>query len=115
MRAMRDNGAYQLDQSELRKLETPYKRLTFAGGGNIGKRLARALEKRYQVKLIEKNKARAESIAEDLPKTIVLHGDVADEDLLLEESVENTDVFCTITNDDEDKSIRQTTHQCERS
>ena len=91
--------------SELRKLETPYKRLIFAGGGNIGKRLAGALEKRYQVKLIEKNKARAESIAEDLPKTIVLHGDVSDEDLLLEESVENTDVFCTVTNDDEDNIL----------
>jgi trk system potassium uptake protein TrkA len=91
--------------SELRKLETPYKRLIFAGGGNIGTRLAGALEKKYQVKLIEKNKDRAESIAADLPKTIVLHGDVADEDLLLEESVENTDVFCTVTNDDEDNIL----------
>ena len=57
------------------------------------------------MKLIEKNKTRAESIAEDLSKTIVLHGDVADEDLLLEESVENTDVFCTVTNDDEDNIL----------
>ncbi|MCP3870883.1 MAG: Trk system potassium transporter TrkA [Gammaproteobacteria bacterium] len=86
---------------ELRKLETSYKRLIFAGGGNIGKRLAGALEKRYQVKLVEKNKARAERIAEDLPRTIVLHGNVGDEDLLLEENIENTDVFCTVTNDDE--------------
>ena len=87
--------------SELRKLEKPFKRLLFAGGGNIGKRLAAALERDYQVKLIERNKARALAIAEDLANTIVLHGDVADEDLLLEENIENTDVFCAVTNDDE--------------
>ncbi|HEB95402.1 MAG TPA: Trk system potassium transporter TrkA [Sedimenticola thiotaurini] len=87
--------------SELRKLEKPFKRLIFAGGGNIGKRLAGALEKRYQVKLIEQDKRRAARIAEDLPGSIVLQGDVADEDLLLEENIENTDVFCAVTNDDE--------------
>ncbi|MCB1760991.1 MAG: Trk system potassium transporter TrkA [Gammaproteobacteria bacterium] len=87
--------------SELRKLEKPFKRLIFAGGGNIGVRLARALEDRYQVKLIERDKARAQHIAEDLTRTIVLHGDVADENLLLEENIEATDVFCAVTNDDE--------------
>ncbi|MES9843028.1 MAG: Trk system potassium transporter TrkA [Candidatus Sedimenticola sp. 6PFRAG5] len=87
--------------SELRKLEKPSKRLMFAGGGNVGKRLAGALERHYQVKLIEVDKLRAQKVAEDLPKTIVLHGDVADEDLLLEENIENTDVFCAVTNDDE--------------
>ena len=87
--------------SELRKLEKPFKRLMFAGGGNIGKRLAEALERDFQVKLIERDKQRAQEIAEDLPKTIVLHGDVSDEDLLLEENIENTDVFCAVTNDDE--------------
>ncbi len=86
---------------ELRKLEKPFKRLIFAGGGNIGKRLAGALEKRYQVKLIEQDKRRAAQVAEDLTSTIVLQGDVADEDLLLEENIENTDVFCAVTNDDE--------------
>ncbi|RLW68741.1 MAG: Trk system potassium transport protein TrkA, partial [gamma proteobacterium symbiont of Stewartia floridana] len=40
-------------------------------------------------------------IAERLDMTIVLHGDAADEDLLLEENIENTDVFCAVTNDDE--------------
>jgi len=61
--------------SELRKLEKPFKRLIFAGGGNIGKRLAKTLEKKYQVKLIERDKLRAQQIAEDLANTIVLHGD----------------------------------------
>lgn len=87
--------------SELRRLEKPYKRIIIAGGGNIGKRLATNLERHYQVKLIESDKDRAQRIAEDLQKTIVLHGDAADENLLLEENIENTDVFCAVTNDDE--------------
>lgn len=91
----------RLVMSELRKLEKPFKRLIFAGGGNIGTRLASALERHYQVKLIEFDKKRAQQVAEDLPKTIVLHGDVADENLLLEENIENTDLFCAVTNDDE--------------
>jgi trk system potassium uptake protein TrkA len=87
--------------SELRRLEKPYKRLIFAGGGNIGTRLARATERQYRVKVIERNLERCKHIAEALERTIVLHGDAADEELLLEENVEDTDVFCAVTNDDE--------------
>jgi trk system potassium uptake protein TrkA len=87
--------------SELRRLEKPYKRILFAGGGNIGTRLARATERDYRVKVMERNLNRCKQIAETLERTIVLHGDAADEDLLLEENVENTDVFCAVTDDDE--------------
>lgn len=88
--------------SELRKLDKPYKRIILAGGGNIGNRLARQLEKaRYQVKIIEKDNDRASKLAERLDKTIVLEGDAADENLLLEENIETTDVFIAVTNDDE--------------
>jgi len=87
--------------SELRKLEKPVKRVVIAGGGNIGKRLARALENRYQVKLIDHNLRRTRAISEELDKTIVLQGDAADEELLLEENIEQADVFCALTNDDE--------------
>ncbi len=87
--------------SELRRLEKPYKRLIFAGGGNIGTRLARATEKHYRVKVIEQDLERCKHIAETLERTIVLHGDAADEELLLEENIEETDVFCAVTNDDE--------------
>jgi len=87
--------------SELRRLEQPVKRVMIAGGGNIGKRLAAALENRYQVKIIDHNLPRTRSISEELNKSIVLHGDAADEELLLEENIENTDVFCALTNDDE--------------
>jgi trk system potassium uptake protein TrkA len=87
--------------SELRRLEKPYKRLIFAGGGNIGTRLALATERQYRVKVIERDLERCKHIAEVLERTIVLHGDAADEELLLEENVEDTDVFCAVTNDDE--------------
>jgi trk system potassium uptake protein TrkA len=91
--------------SELRRLEKPYKRLMFAGGGNIGTRLARATERDFRVKVIERDLGHCKQIVESLDKTIVLHGDAADESLLLEENVENTDVFCAVTNDDEDNIL----------
>lgn len=86
---------------ELRRLDSPVRRIIIAGGGNIGKRLAKTLENDYQVKLIDHNLARTQTISEELSNTIVLHGSAADEDLLLEENIENTDVFCALTNDDE--------------
>jgi len=86
---------------ELRKLEKPIQSIILAGGGNIGKRLAQALENDYQVKLIERDPVRARLISEQLDRTIVLRGDAADEELLLNENIEHTDVFCALTNDDE--------------
>ncbi|NNJ95783.1 MAG: Trk system potassium transporter TrkA [Gammaproteobacteria bacterium] len=87
--------------SELRKLDKPFKRIMIAGGGNIGKRLAEALEDDYQVKLLECDPERSELLSHELNRTIVLLGDSADEDLLLEENIDQMDVFCTVTNDDE--------------
>ncbi len=87
--------------SELRRLDKPNKRMIIAGGGNIGKRLAQALESKYQIKVIERDPIRARAISEELTKSIVLFGDAADQELLLEENIENTDVFCALTNDDE--------------
>ena len=88
--------------SELRSVDRPYKRIMIAGGGNVGKRLANTLEQgRYQVKIIEKSPEIAKDLAETLNKTIVLEGDAADEALLIEESIEDIDIFCALTNDDE--------------
>ncbi|PKM42722.1 MAG: Trk system potassium transporter TrkA [Gammaproteobacteria bacterium HGW-Gammaproteobacteria-1] len=87
--------------SELRRQEKPARHVIIAGGGNIGKRLAAALENDYQVKLIDHNPARARAVSEELSRTIVLQGDAADADLLLAENIEETDVFCALTNDDE--------------
>ncbi|NNF96472.1 MAG: Trk system potassium transporter TrkA [Halobacteria archaeon] len=87
--------------SELRRLDKPYKRIMIVGGGNIGKRVAQTLETKYQVKILDHNMARTRVLSNELKKTIVLHGDAADQDLLLEENIEKTDVFCALTNDDE--------------
>lgn len=87
--------------SELRKMDKPIRRIMLAGGGNIGRRLAMALENRYNVKLIDNDIERAEDLSRALDKTIVLLGDTADEELLLEENIDQMDVFCALTNDDE--------------
>jgi trk system potassium uptake protein TrkA len=86
---------------ELRPLDSPVRRIILAGGGNIGSNLARKLEKRHHVKIIERDHERAEFIAEDLEKAIVLVGDCADAELLREEAIDITDVYCVLTNDDE--------------
>jgi len=87
--------------SELRRQEDPVRRVVIAGGGNIGLRLAKALEKNNQVKLIERDVRRARRVSELLENTIVLNGDAADEELLVEENIDSTDVFAAITNSEE--------------
>jgi trk system potassium uptake protein TrkA len=87
--------------AELRRQDKPAKRIMLAGGGNIGLRLARALEGQMQVKIIEKYRDRASFLAAELSHTVVLWGDAANESLLLEENIEDVDVFCAVTNDDE--------------
>jgi trk system potassium uptake protein TrkA len=87
--------------SELRRLDRPYKRIIIAGGGNIGAGLARSLESQLQIKIIERNIKRCNSLANELERTIVLQGNASDQELLLEENIEGTDVFCALTNDDE--------------
>lgn len=86
---------------ELRHLENPYKRLIIAGGGNIGLRLALALEKDYNVKIIELSRSRCDFLAENLSSAIVLQGSATDQELLLEENIDQTDLFLALTNDDE--------------
>ena len=87
--------------SEMRRLEDPVRRVVIAGGGNIGFRLAQSLEQTNQVSIIERDPDRAREISEKLSKSIVLCGDAADEDLLLEENIDNADVFCALTNAEE--------------
>jgi trk system potassium uptake protein TrkA len=86
---------------ELRRMDKPTKRVMIVGGGNIGRRLALSLEHDYQVKLIEYNKKACEELASELKHTLVLNGDGTDENLLATEHVADVDVFCALTNDDE--------------
>ena len=87
--------------SELRRVEKTHKRVVIAGGGNIGERLAEAIESRYQVKIIEASKARADYLSKNLDRSVVLHGSASDRELLIEENIEDVDIFCAVTNDDE--------------
>ncbi|MFT4726851.1 MAG: trk system potassium uptake protein TrkA [Granulosicoccus sp.] len=79
----------------------PCKRVMIAGGGNIGLLLARKLEKLYRVKIIEARSERADVLASTLDTAMVLHGDAADQDMLINENIQEMDVFCALTNDDE--------------
>ena len=96
-----DRKDIRVFMSEMRRLEDPVRRVVIAGGGNIGLRLAQALEQTNQVKIIERDQKRARYISEQLNKAIVLVGDAADEELLLEENIDNVDVFCALTNSEE--------------
>ena len=86
---------------ELRRMDKPIRRIMIGGGGNIGLRLAKALENQYQVKIIEYNKNHAERLAGELSRALVLAGDVTDEELLESENIAEMDLYCAVTDDDE--------------
>jgi len=86
---------------EFRRLDRAYKNIIIAGGGRIGLNLAKFLEKDHRVRIIEMNKERVAEIAEQLEDTLVLHGNASDEELLLEEGIESTDLFLALTDSDE--------------
>lgn len=86
---------------ELRNMDKPVKRVMIAGGGKIGKRLGETLEKDYQVRIIEHNYQASERLAAELNNVLVLHGDATDETLLESENIAEMDMFCALTNDDE--------------
>ena len=87
--------------SELQRLEKTYKRIMIVGSGNIASGVAKQLEDKYQVKLIERDGEKAKVLAERLSKTLVFHGDASDQNLLFEEHIENVDVFLSLSADDE--------------
>ena len=80
-------------------------KILIIGGGNIGFNLAKNLEESFdsaRVKIIEKDKERAELIASQLNNTIVINGDALDEEVLLEANLEEVQTVLALTNDDED-------------
>jgi trk system potassium uptake protein TrkA len=96
--------------SEMRRMDKPVRRVILAGGGNIGRRVARALDtgegldtpEKFVLKIIEADKRKSEELAQELSSDVlVLHGDTTDEDLLEQEGVHEADLFIALTNDDE--------------
>jgi len=80
-------------------------KILIIGGGNIGFNLAKNLEESsdsIRVKIIEKNKERAELIASELNDTIVINGDALDEEVLMEANLDESQTVLALTNDDED-------------
>ena len=80
------------------------KKILIIGGGNIGLHLAKMLEANIEgirVKVIEKNKQRAEEIATELSSSIVINGDALDEEILKEANLEESETVLALTNDDE--------------
>ncbi len=85
--------------------EKASKKILIVGGGNIGFNLAKNLEESLdsvRVKIIEKNKGRAEFLASELNNTIVINGDALDEEVLAEANLEEAETVLALTNDDED-------------
>ena len=81
------------------------KNILIVGGGNIGFNLAKNIEETLdsaRVKIIEKNKERAEFLASELNNTIVINGDALDEEVLVEANLEEAETVLALTNDDED-------------
>jgi len=87
--------------SNLREGEKQYKKIMIAGGGNVGFRLAQALGNKYLIKLIDNNVERTQVLSRELDDVIVLQGNSSNKTLLLEENIENIDLFIAVTNDDE--------------
>ena len=81
------------------------KKILIIGGGNIGYNLAKNIEETLdtvRVKIVEKNKERAEYLANELNDTIVINGDGLDEEVLTEANLDESETVLALTNDDED-------------
>jgi trk system potassium uptake protein len=86
---------------EMRLQDSSSSRIMIIGGGKIGFALAKTLEDDYKIKIIDPDRNRCEMLSRELNRTIVLNGGGSDEELLKSENIENIDVFCALTNDDE--------------
>jgi trk system potassium uptake protein TrkA len=89
----------------LRRIHEQYQRIIISGGQDLGFTLAKALQDQYQVKIIEKSKSRCEFLSRQLQNVLVFQGEGTDRQLLRNENIENADVFCAVTDDDESNII----------
>lgn len=92
--------------AEINLVKNPLKNIMIVGGNKIGYYLADALsKKKYNIKLIESDKAKAEELAEELTHVTVIHGNGTQHDLLIEEGIEAMDAFVALTDIDEENMV----------
>jgi len=100
-----NSSQMQLTLSAFGHNEKISNKILIIGGGNIGFNLAKNIEQSFEsvrIKIIEKNKDRAEYIASELNNSIVINGNGLDEDILTEANLEEIETVLALTNDDED-------------
>ena len=103
------------------KLQGEQNRVILIGGGNVGLRIAKTLEaseNRLRAKIIETDRSRAELAAGSLERTIVLHGDGLDSELLEEANVSKTDAILAVTDDDKTNmlaAVRAKSRGCKKA
>lgn len=81
--------------------EKPAKKIMLLGGGRTGYYIASEMELKADLKIIEKDEERCKYLSKHLKRTLVLHGDGADQKLLIEENIGDMDVFTAVSNNDE--------------
>lgn len=81
------------------------KNIMILGGGLIGRYVAQELEDQISIKIIESQKEKSEEISQNLRRSLVIHGDGTDIDLLASEGIVDMDCFIAVTGDDENNII----------
>lgn len=79
----------------------PSKRVMILGGGRIGYYVASTMEHKADIKIIEKSHERCQYLSRYLGRSLILHGDGTDQKLLIEENINNMDVFVAVSNNEE--------------
>jgi len=79
----------------------PTQKVIIVGGGRIGYYIAKALEEKASVKIIEKSEEKCKFLSKNLKKALILHGDGTDKQLLVEENIKDVDAYITVSGNDE--------------
>ncbi|WP_417453258.1 Trk system potassium transporter TrkA [Kiloniella sp.] len=116
-----DHGHLNRAMDAFGHAESEARRVVIIGGGNIGLYLAKSVEENHpqvKLKLIELDKKRAEFVAKSLKRTVVIHGDSLDAEILNEANISTTETIVAVTNDDEVNiltSLLAKRHGCKRA
>ncbi|MEP2612028.1 MAG: Trk system potassium transporter TrkA, partial [Cyclobacteriaceae bacterium] len=81
------------------------KNIMILGGSKVGINTAKQLSKKYSIKIVEKDKEKCFALADALPETMVINGDVRDTNMLKEEGLDRMDAFIAVTGNSETNII----------